>query len=355
MGGSTAPAPNGPDSDRPGFLIVNEFLRSLPCVRALKTAFELGVVERLASHGSGSAQALARMVGLEQRSMAFLLGLLRKAGVVTLHQGDVRITRRFRQALDYRDLLEAKLDYIGFCLVDFGDLFTPLLRGDGEFERRSRLFQMFDYQRGLGTDIQQYRHTFRWVRLTSTLTRYEVPVCLEHYPFSDHRRMLDVGGNSGEMALQVCRRHPALQATVFDLPAVCELGLSHVLPHPEHQRIAFVQGDLRRDHLPAGHDLITFKSMLHDWPTADARRFLQKAFAALPPSGTVLIFERMNLDPEDLSDDLHMVPNFLFLQYYRDSQDYVAMLRAIGFADIGCVPIALDSDYAVITARKPAA
>ena len=336
-----------------GYLTVNAFLRSLPCVRALKAAFELGVIDRLAEHGSGSVAALGQVVGLDPAGTAFLLGLLRQGGVVSVHQGDVRLTRSFREALRYRDLLEAKLDYIGFCIVDFGDLFTVLLRGDGEFEKKARLFQMFDYGRSLGSDIQQYQHTYRWVRVTSTLTRYEAPVCLDAYDISGHRRMLDVGGNSGELAVQFCRRNPDLQAAVFDLPAVCEVGLSHVLAYPEHRRIAFLRGDVRRDALPAGFDLITFKSMLHDWPTADARGILRKAFDALAPSGSVVIFERAALDTDQLTDELHMLPNFLFFRYYREAGAYEEILRAIGFTDIRIMPIALDTEHFVVTARKP--
>lgn len=54
--------------------------------------------------------------------------------------------------------------------------------------------------------------------ITTRLTRHEALVCMKYHDFGQYRRMLDVGGNSGEFALQVCRRHPDLRATVLDLP-----------------------------------------------------------------------------------------------------------------------------------------
>ncbi len=65
--------------------------------------------------------------------------------------------------------------------------------------------------------------------------------------------MLDVGGNSGEFVLQICRKNPAILATVFDLPLVCEIGLEHIQPQPEADRITFVKGNAVYDNLPTGY------------------------------------------------------------------------------------------------------
>lgn len=336
-----------------GFLVVDEFLQTLPLVRALKTALELRVIDRLIAQGAGSVSALGQMVGLDQQGIQMLLDLLQLAGMVSLRNGDVRLTRRFRQALEYRDLLEAKLDYIGLCVVDFGDLFTTLVRGEGEFRSKARLFDLFDYHRCFGQDIGNYAHTRKWVKITSTLTRYESAACLNTYDIGIHRRMLDVGGNSGELALQFCRRNEKLTAMVFDLPVVCDVGLSHILAFPEHSRVSFIRGDLRTDPLYGDPDLITFKSILHDWPLSDRKKFLEKAFAVLQPGGTVLIFERAKLNIGQKSDAMYMLPNLLFFRYYRNSHEYIELLDAVGFEEIVNTDISLDSTYFVITARKP--
>src|ERR1051326_4168968 len=124
---------------------------------------------------------------------------------------------------------------------------------------------------------ESYEMTRRWMRFTTALTRYEARVCVKRYDFGRHRRMLDVGGNSGEFLLQVCRAHSELSATVFDLPLVCDIGQEHVSSHPESSRINFRRGNALVDALPGGIDLVSFKSMLHDWPENEARRLMQRA------------------------------------------------------------------------------
>jgi SAM-dependent methyltransferase len=261
----------------------------------------------------------------------------------------------FREALVFRDLLETRLDFAGFTLNDFADLFTALVRDPAQFMGQAQLFQLFDYRRCLEDTGDNYQRTRAWMRLTSTLTRYEARGCLALHDFGACRRMLDIGGNSGEFALQMCRAHPALAATVFDLPLVCQVGMEHLLGEPEQERIGFVRGDARHDPLPAGHDLISFKSMLHDWPEAEARAFLDKAIAALEPGGTLLIFERVPIDATSRPLPFSVLPILLFFRSYRSPQFYAGHLALRGMQQIVHREIDLDTRFMLITARKPRA
>ena len=336
------------------YLVVDEFLRTLVDARALKTAFEVGLIDRLVEHRSGATEALGRVLAIDAQGMRLLVELLAGNRIVEENHGDLRLSRRFQLALRYRDLLETKLDFIGFTMNDFADLFTTLVRGGG-FMDKARLFQLFDYRKALEPGFENYRQTRAWVRITSALTRYEAAPCALLHDFTSHRRMLDVGGNSGEFALQICRRNPVLSATVFDLPLVCEVGMERVLAEPEHARLSYLKGDIRRDQLPLGYDLICFKSMLHDWPLQDARQFIDKAARAVEPGGTVLIFERAPLKLREPTPPLSMVPLLLFFRSYRAPSEYMEQLSALGFLDVRCHEIALDTPFFVVTGRRPPA
>lgn len=341
------------DSLSLNFLSVEAFIKTLVDARVLKTAFEIGLIDRLSEHRSGSVEALTRALGLDQQGMRFLLDLLGANNVTEERGGDVRLTRAFLDALRYRDLLEMKLDYCGFTMTDFADLFTTLVRNASGFMGQARLFALFDYRRCFEFTPENYMVTRRWMRITSTLTRYEARACLALYDFSAHRRMLDIGGNSGEFVLQVCRRHPNLRGTILDLPLVCEIGAEHVLGEAEHDRIAFMPADIRREPVPFGFDLITFKSMLHDWSAAEARQFIDKAVRALDRGGTLLIFERAPLQVRDTTPPLSMLPNLLFFRSYRPASEYEDQMRALGLQDVGHQVVDLDSPYFVVTGRKP--
>jgi SAM-dependent methyltransferase len=335
------------------FQIVDEFLKTLVDARALKTAFELGLINRLVEQRSGSIEAVSRAIGTDRQGMRFLLDLLKANGVVEERSGDVRLTRRFITALRYRDLLETKLDFAGFTINDFADLFTSLLKDPARHIGQSQLFQLFDYRRCLETRIENYAPTRAWMRITTILTRYEALACLELFDFSRHRRILDVGGNSGEFILRLCQRNPELHGTVFDLPLVCEIGMEHVLAEPECARISFIKGDIRSEPLPQGYDLIAFKSMLHDWPAQEARLFLDKAARALNPGGTLLIFERGPLEVGSAAPPLSLIPIMLFFRSYRPALDYVTQLQGLGFQNVGYRTIQLDTQFFLVTGRKP--
>ena len=336
------------------YLVVDEFLKSLIDVRALKTAFELGLIDRLIEvRTGGSIEALGRAVGADVTGFRLLLDLLATGGVVEERDGDVRLSRRFRTALRYRDLLETKLDFVGVVLNDFADLFTALVRAPNEFMGQARLYQLFDYRRASIPNHENYVRTWMWMRLTTALSRYEAEAASMLHDFSQHRRMLDVGGNSGEYALRLCRRFPALHATIFDLPLVCEIGMEHVLAEPEHDRIRFIKGDLRHDQLPAGFDLISFKSMLHDWPEQDAALFVAEAVRALEPGGSIVIFERGPMRFKDVAPPMSLLPTLLFFRSYRPATDYVALLGRLGLTQIRVRDIDLDSAFYLVSGHKP--
>jgi SAM-dependent methyltransferase len=272
--------------------------------------------------------------------------------VVSLEGDRVGLHPAFCDALQYRDLLETKLDFAGFLLNDFADLFTTLVRDPAGFAGNARLFQLFDYRRAFKDEGDNYSRTRSWMKLTSTLTRYETSAALEMHDFSAYRRMLDVGGNSGEFLLQVCRRHAELHGTVIDLPLVCDVGMEHVLGEPEQSRISFLKRDLRRDALPQGYDLISFKSMLHDWPEAQALEFIDKAADSLEPGGTLLIFERLPLSFGDGALPFSAIPILLFFRSYRDPNVYIDHLRFRGFDRIERQEVDLDTRFVLLTAQR---
>src|SRR3954464_4112197 len=78
-----------------GFLVVDRFLASLVAARALKTAFELRLVDHLLEGGNGSEAALQRTAKADAQGMKFLLALLEANGVTERQRGVVALTEAF--------------------------------------------------------------------------------------------------------------------------------------------------------------------------------------------------------------------------------------------------------------------
>ena len=290
------------------------FLAHYPGAHALAEALRCGLVDRLAQ-GPATADELARVAAMPAGSLALLLALLRGAGVT---QPGEELTPAFRAALPHRALLEAKLEAAALALPDFHAHLGALLRDRDAFMQRAHIFSLYRYDLALREDAAALEATARWLRLTTALTRHEAPVLLALHDFSGLRHLAEPGGNSGEMALHLTRAHPALHATVLDLPAVCALGRRHV---GAASRIAFQPLDLRAQPLPAGHDSVLFKSMLHDWPDAEAQRVLALAHAALPAGAPLLVFERTPL-PAEAALGYGQMQDMLFEGFYRAPQRY---------------------------------
>jgi len=338
-----------------GYLCVDEFMRDAVSARALKSAFELGLVDLLSDRATLTQAELGACAKTDQRGMLLLTGLLRASGVIEEAGTGFRLAEPFRTALRYRDLIEAKLDFAAAVAPDFLDLFTVLLTDPAGFFERARLFDLFSYDRCFESTPENLAATAGWMRYTTVLTRYESAACIATHDFSRHGRMLDVGGNSGEFALRICRSQPALRATIFDLPVVCEIGERHVGSQPEAGRIDFAKVVRGGGPYPDGYDLVTFKSMLHDWPDEPMQQFLSRAYDALLPGGTLLIFERSLVEIFERPVAYVQIPLLLFFRAYRVAGDYRQPLANAGFTGIEIKSVALDMPFMLITAKKPAA
>src|ERR1051326_617371 len=77
------------------------------------------------------------------------------------------------------------------------------------------------------------------------------------------RRLVDLGGATGHLAIAACRRYPNVPAVVFDLPEATPLAKEIVAASPAADRIAVVGGDFFADPLPEG-DLYALGRILHD-------------------------------------------------------------------------------------------
>lgn len=166
------------------------------------------------------------------------------------------------------------------------------------------------------------------------------------------RRLLDVGGGAGTLAAHVLDKVPDLRADVYNLPAVAPLVERTARERGHPGRLGFVGGDFFQEPLPTGYDVLSFVRVLHDWPTPDARRLAEKAYAALPPGGLLLICEEFRT-PDRLAVQFFWT-YFLIgadsaVSRLREAGFYTQLLSGTGFIDVEVLPGA----WELVVARKP--
>jgi precorrin-6B methylase 2 len=169
------------------------------------------------------------------------------------------------------------------------------------------------------------------------------------------RRLLDVAGGDGTMAVHYARRHPRLHVTVFNLPASAKMVRRNAEKAGLSDRIDVVEGDFRRDPLPRGYQMVQFSRVLADWPEDVCRMLLGKARESLLPGGKVVICEPLADENPALMLSWHFsyVPYDDFgVELYKHLDTYQRLLTGLGFRLLQIKHRSDDSIHAVIVAQR---
>jgi SAM-dependent methyltransferase len=118
----------------------------------------------------------------------------------------------------------------------------------------------------------------------------ETEPMLDAYDFSSFRTVVDVGGGNGLALAYILKRHPAIQGTLFDLPAVADRARSGMSRTDVSSRIRIEGGDFFSG-VPAGADAYILRHIIHDWEDQDAMAILRECRKAMKPDSKILIVE----------------------------------------------------------------
>lgn len=328
------------------------FLRDVMSAKVLATALQAGVIDRLAV-GPLSMAELSRRYAFAPAGKSFIAAGLKHAGIVDVTETAMHLSPRFRAVLEWRDLLETRLELAAIVLPDFTELTAALLGTGEDFMAQSATFDLFRYDRAKHRSDENRAATERWVRLLSVLSRYEADGLLKLLEQGATKHIIDVGGNGGVLAHALCGAWSDCRAQVFDLPVVCDIGrdMQNGDGLGTHM-VTFVEGDLRHDPLPEGADLILFKSVLHDWPDRDIAAFLSKAVESLKTGGRIAIFERTPFTFDAAMPAFFDLPNLMFMHVLRPPRLYAEILDNLGMTSIQQEQIELDMPFCLTQAIK---
>ena len=100
------------------------------------------------------------------------------------------------------------------------------------------------------------------------------------------RRLLDLGGGPGRVAIALARAFPELHATVLDWPATADVAREHIAEADLADRVVARGGDVTECDLGQGYDVIWCSSVLHF--VAEPLALLRRMFQALAPGGVLI-------------------------------------------------------------------
>jgi SAM-dependent methyltransferase len=162
------------------------------------------------------------------------------------------------------------------------------------------------------------------------------------FPWHRYGTFADIGCAQGAVPVEIARDHPNLLGYGFDLPPVGPVFDRYVGMNRLSHRVSFIPGDFFQDSLPEV-DVLVMGHILHDWDLGQKKLLLQKAYAALPPGGSLIVYDAMiDDDRRQNTYGLLMSLNMLIetpAGFDYTGADCTAWMREAGFREVRVEPL----------------
>ncbi len=172
----------------------------------------------------------------------------------------------------------------------------------------------------------------------------ETAAMIAAYDFSPYQTVMDIGGGNGTTLAAVLQRWPAIQGTLFDLPAVVERARPALTAAGVGKRCQTVGGSFFES-VPAGQDIYMMRHIIHDWDDEKSRTILRNCRTAMGSRAAKLLLIENVIPPGNAPGfgkllDLTMlvIPGGL----ERTEPEYRELFAACGFKLTQIIPTTAD-------------
>jgi 1,4-dihydroxy-2-naphthoate polyprenyltransferase len=306
----------------------------------LQTAYRVGLFRLLHALPGLRRGEIAASLGLRPYAAEILL-----LGLVPLKLVE-RIEDRYYNDPVLSGLLSGQMDDggLGKIIEYFSRVINPAMLHFEASVRRNEpvgLQQLFgadakSFYAAIGRDEERSRCFQAAMQADTRMNRDRVA---SSGVFAAHRRLLDVGGNTGELAIAVAAYNPTIAITVLDFPEVAARAVERFRAEGLSDRLDAIGVDLLKEPFPPGYDGVVFAHVLDIFSPEKVRRLLEKARDCLPEGGAVTVFGSAMSDDER-GPLMYGVLSAYFLcladgegRFYTAKQTEDAM-RDAGFVDV---------------------
>jgi len=234
------------------------------------------------------------------------------------------------------DLLRKHFEYMHHVITPAGMFLQETVVENRPVGLQKLFGQTDDYYHAISLDEARRPYFYNFIGTYTQVNRDRVA----RLPlFSRFSRILDSGGNTGEMSLAIARHHPSPHVTVFDFPAAVAQAKERFEASGMGDRLHVLAGNFFMDGFPAGFDLILLSHFMEMLSPEDYRRYLKAAFDQLPPGGAVCVFTPVITDDETGPLSYTIISAyFMFLANGKgrlySAKSISSWLEDVGFTDI---------------------
>jgi hypothetical protein len=179
---------------------------------------------------------------------------------------------------------------------------------------------------------------------------------LEHCDFSGVRKVADIGGGFGHLAIELLRKYRDLRGIVLELPDLIPIARKHLEDEDQEivSRMELVGGDMFEG-VPRA-DVYLMKHIIHDWEDARCIKLLGHCRASMDGDGRVLCVDAV-LPP--MGDTGGTPAKFLDLDMMvfipdkeRTHQQWEELYHAAGFKITSITPVHDNLGTSIVEGKK---
>ena len=284
--------------------------------KTLLSAVELGLFTALSEAGPTELDGIAGRIGRHPRCARDFLDALVALKMLDRQEGryaNVPSTARYldRNQTSY---LGGFLEMANTRLYPFwGALTTALRTGEPQNEAKQ----------GSNIFAELYAEPDRLAGFLKAMTGISLGsarAIAAKFPWHTYATFADIGAAQGALPVTLASSHLHLRGIGFDLPPVRPHFEAYAAANGVADRLAFQAGDFFADPLPEA-DVLVMGHVLHDWDLQRKRILLEKAYAALPAGGALIVYETL-IDDERKDNALGLLMSLNMLIETPGGFDY---------------------------------
>lgn len=300
---------------------LNETIRGFMRSRVVLTALELDVFTAVAR--SGALPEVAGQIGANPRATEMLLNALVSLKLLVKDGGNFSNT-----PTSARFFTEGSPD----------NARTGLLHAAHLWHRWSMLTESVRTGTAVAGHVPEADWTTSFIAAMDRNAKERAAAVVQAVEDNGFKKMLDLGGGSGAYSIAFARKFPQLQVEILDVPEVVPLTQDYVRKAGLADRITARTGDMLRDSLGSGYDLVLVSAICHMFSPEQNRDLFRRVCGALAPQGKIIVQDFI-LEPDKTAPQaaalfsLNMLVGTQSGSSYSEPE-YADWLRDAGFKDV---------------------
>ena len=179
---------------------------------------------------------------------------------------------------------------------------------------------------------------------------------LNHCDFSASKKIADIGGGFGHLAVALLEKYPHLNAAVLDVPELIPIAKQRMQSKDSSvwSRLEYLGGDMFQSVPPA--DVYIFKHIMHDWDDEHCLAVLRNCHRELHGNGRIICIDSVVPPMGDTSGANAKVTDIMMMTFIagkeRTKPQWDSLYREAGFRISSIIPLADNVGTSIVEGVK---